>query len=497
MCNVSPFLLPLCGNAGMANLTMECCGYRVGSPDSGKINRLLFAHENWWALNDYIRLLTNNPNFAKLWGAQVISLLGDWFNTIVLSTLVARYSGGSGLAISLFLMSRFLPPLFVGPFAGVLVDRFDRKAILIYSDILRTGVVLLFLFAASPDRLWLIYVLTIIQFTISAIFEPGRSAILPALVSHQGLVLANTLSSITWSVMLAVGAIIGGIVGALFGPVIALTIDALTFAVAAFLIWTIDVPKDHIPVVEHDPDDSGSLLDGLRYLRRNPAIAAVLLVKGGGSLGNIDTLMTIYATEIFVIGLNGQLSLGILYSSFGLGAIMGPLLLNRFNNGSVLRMAQLITIGFMLAVAGWVTISIGNTLLVIAIALVIRAMGGSANWTYSSVIIQKSVPDRLLGRVFALDYASFQLATVFTIIVHGTVIDFLRSGVSSTYALFDVSAVMFASSSIDLLSPVTAHDLRPLAIVTTIVSIVPLALWMGIMPRMKRRHQRMQVSTVR
>ena len=453
-------------------------------------------HENWLALNDYIRLLVNHPNFARLWGAQVISLLGDWFNTIVLSTLVAHYSDGSGLAISLFLMSRFLPPLFVGPLAGVLVDRFNRKRILIYSNILRTGVVLMFLLATSPDELWLIYVLTIIQFSISAIFEPGQSAILPALVSHEGLVLANTLSSITWSVMLAVGAIIGGVVGAVFGPVIALTIDALTFAVAAFLIWTIDMPEKNLPVVEHDPDDSGSLIDGIRYLMRNPAIAAVLLVKGGGSLGNIDTLMTIYATEIFVIGLNGQLSLGILYSSFGLGAIMGPLLLNRFNNGTVFRMAQLITIGFMLAVGGWVTISLGNTLLVIAIALVIRAMGGSANWTYSSVIIQKSVPDRLLGRVFALDYASFQLATVFTIIVHGILNDFIRSGLPSTHALFDVSTVMFATSAIDLFTPVTAHDLRPLAIATTIVSMVPLTLWIGIMPRMRRRHQRMQVSQV-
>ncbi len=146
----------------------------------------------------YVQLLRDNPNYARLWIAQAVSLLGDWFNTIALSTLVARFANQSGLAIALLLLARFLPPLLVGPFAGVLVDRLNRKRLLIFSDSLRVVVVLLFLLATGPEWLWLIYLLTVIQFSLSALFEPARSAIIPALVKPDDLVRANLLGSATW-----------------------------------------------------------------------------------------------------------------------------------------------------------------------------------------------------------------------------------------------------------------------------------------------------------
>jgi MFS family permease len=176
-------------------------------------------------MSDYFKLLRENPDFTRLWLAQVVSLFGDWFSLIVLSALVAQYSAGTewtGLAVSGFLLAHFVPPLILSPWAGVLVDRFDRKRILILSDVSRAVVVALLLLANSPDRLWLIYVLTVIQFALSTVFEPGRSAIMPSLIPNKDLVAANTLSSITWSVMLAVGAITGGVIASLFGTTAAL-----------------------------------------------------------------------------------------------------------------------------------------------------------------------------------------------------------------------------------------------------------------------------------
>lgn len=422
----------------------------------------------------YIQLLRNNPNFALLWLAQVISLTGDWFNTIVLSTIVAKYSDGSGLAVSLYLMSRFLPPLIVGPFAGVLVDRFDRQRILVYSNVLRTGIVLAFLLATTSDLLWLIYALTIAQFTVSALFEPGQSAITPALVNRDDLVLANTLASITWSAMLAFGAIAGGIVAALFGSVTALVFDAVTFAVAGLLIAAIKVPDQ---VETYQPDDvdgreERSFIDGIRYLIRNPGTAAILLIKGGGSIGNVDTLMTIYATQIFVWQIGSELSLGIMFSAFGIGAIIGPLLLNRINDGSVFRMRRLVIVGFALAVMGWVLLGIAGSLIMIAAALVIRAMGGSANWTYSSVIIQKTVPDRFLGRVFSLDLAAFQLATVLSIVVHGAVIDMLASRTNERLFI-ELPEILVPESWLTL----KLSDLAVVSFGTAVASMIPFVLW--------------------
>jgi predicted MFS family arabinose efflux permease len=142
-------------------------------------------------------------------------------------------------------------------------------------------------------------------------------------------------------------------------------------------------------------------MDGLRYARQHPATVAVLLVKLGQSLGNVDALMIIYATELFVIGEAGTTSLSIMYAAFGMGAVVGPIILNRFNDDTVRGMRRLIIIGFVSMTLGWLVFSGASSLAIVALALILRAMGGSSTWTYSSIILQKSVPDRFLGRIFS------------------------------------------------------------------------------------------------
>ncbi len=415
-------------------------------------------------MSEYIRLLRDNPDYARLWLAQVVSLLGDWFNTIVLSALVSNYSGGSGLAVSAFLLARFIPPLIIGPFAGVLADRFNRKRLLIFSDVSRSLVVLLLLFATSPDMLWLIYVLTICQFALSSIFEPGRNAIMPSLLRQEDLVLGNTLGSVTWSAMLAVGAIVGGVVAAVFGTSVALLIDASTFAISALLIAQIKT----CPTEEHKSAENRSdrgLMDGLRYARQNPATAVVLLVKLGQSLGNVDALMIIYATELFVIGEGGTTSLSLMYAAFGIGAVVGPIILNRFHDGSVRGMRRVIIIGFVSMSLGWLVFSGATSLAIVAVALILRAMGGSSTWTYSSIILQKSVPDRFLGRIFSLDMVGFQFASVISTLITGLLVDSIG----------------------------TDH-VREIVLGMGVVSLVPLILWTLLVPRLEKYEDRLAVA---
>jgi len=382
-------------------------------------------------MNRYARLLRENPEFAKLWIAQVISLTGDWFNTVVLLGLVADYSGGSGVAISIFLVLRVLPPMLVGPFAGVLLDRFNRRNLLIWSNVLRALVVPLFLLADSPDLLWLIYIVTVVQFVLSSIFEPGQAAIIPALVKPTDIVEANTVMSVTWSVMLALGAILGGVFAFFFGSTAALLADAVTFAVAAGILMTVRydpaLGRKLAKAVGVDPteEDDTSFVEGVRYLLRTPQVAAGIFVKFGQSIGNIDTMLTIFATQLFVIGNRGELSLALLWSAFGVGAIVGPLLTNRFKDGTVRRLRRLVTVGFLLLLVSWPVMGGATTLFLVAVGLFIRAMGGSINWTYSNVIIQKSAPDSYLGRMFSIDMVGFQLSTSVSYFVHGWLIDTL------------------------------------------------------------------------
>jgi len=414
-------------------------------------------------MNSYIQLLRRNPGYARLWMAQAISLLGDWFSTIALLGLVARFSDGSGVAVSALLVARFLPPLIVGPFAGVLVDRLNRKLLMIVSDSARVLIVLLFLLVSDASQLWLVYLLTIVQFSVSALFEPARSAILPSLVQADDLVKANFLGSATWSVMLAAGAAIGGVVASVLGTSTALLIDASSFALSALLIASI---KGSVRVNARSEKDQPSAAstsqlgfrDGLRYIAKRPATAATLLIKLGGSIGSVDTLMTIYATTLFVIGENGTGSLGIFYTAFGIGAIISPILLNRFNQDSVRLMRRYVALGYATITLGWFLFGGAPTLFLAALGILVKAMGSSIYWTYSSVILQKTVPDQFLGRVFALDLAGFQLSTVLSIVVTGWVLDRL-----------------------------TGVPVQHIVIGTGIVSLIPLIAWTLAIPWIERQ----------
>jgi len=377
----------------------------------------------------YYRLLRRNSNYSRLWVAQAISLLGDWFNTIAIATLVSTYTDESGLAISLLLLCRFLPPLVVGPLAGVWLDRFNRKYLLIFSDVARAFIVLGYLLADSPDKVWLIYVFSVLQFAFSAIFEPGRNALAPSIVPEEDLAQANILGSVTWSVMSAVGGALGGLVAGLFGTPTALIIDSLTFAVSAIMIMLVKPPAIIAPARAADlssaPPDTG-FRDGLRYVRQRPAIATTLCVKAGGSLGSMDTLMIIYATSLFVVGDKGAGSLGIFWAAFGVGAILGPLVFQRFNDGSIPALRRLIVFAYLFTTAGWVIFAAAPTLALVALAMVVKAIG-SVYWPYSSLMLQTLTEDRYLGRVFSLDLMGFQASLVAGIIVTGLITNAIGS----------------------------------------------------------------------
>ncbi len=186
----------------------------------------------------YLALVRGNADFRNLWYGQTVSLLGDWFNLIASAALVASLTG-SGLAVGGLFVVRMLAPFLVSPLAGVAADRFDRKKLLIVTDLVRALVVLGFLIVRSPEQIWLLYALTAVQLAMMGFFFPARNAILPDIVSSRELGAANAITSTTWSVMLALGAAIGGIVSGAWGIHAAFVIDSLTFIVSAFFIYRV------------------------------------------------------------------------------------------------------------------------------------------------------------------------------------------------------------------------------------------------------------------
>lgn len=380
-------------------------------------------------MHAYLDLLRRNRDMRMIWLAGVVSLIGDWFSQVVLMALVSKYNPGSeGVAISLLILARFVPTLLFTPTAGVLLDRMNRRSLLVWSNYLRAAVGVMYLFAvANPELQALIFIGTAVQATLGTVYEPGQAALVSNVCAGDDLITGNTLINATWSAALAVGGALGGIAAAAFGTMSALTVDVLTFVAAGWLMGQVHgyvhVPASARPADQ--PAQDTSLTEGLRYIRANPSTLATLLVKFGGSLGNVDTAMTIFATQIFVMGTDGLLSVGLLYTAFGIGSIIGPLLTNRLSDGTDGALRGWILAGFAAQIVGWLVLGWAGTIVVVCIGLALRGMGGSVNWTYSSILLQRSTPDQYRGRVFAMDMVFFTVATIFATVVQGQLIDTL------------------------------------------------------------------------
>ena len=149
----------------------------------------------------------------------------------------------------------------------------------------------------------------------------------------------------------------------------------------------------------------------------------MLLVKGLNGIAVADAFLVIYATRLFPLGEDGARSVGLLWACFGLGAILGPLALNVMNDGSVPRMRRLIAVGAVFLSSSLFALAAAPTLAIAGLAIVVRGMGGSTTWTYSTIILQKTVPDRLQGRLFALDLANVYLLAMVFSLLWGTTMD--------------------------------------------------------------------------
>ncbi len=365
-------------------------------------------------LESYITLVRDNKDFRYLWFSQIISQLGDWFNLIASAALVAGLSG-SGMAIGGLFIARLLPPFLLGPVVGVVADRFDRRKILIASDLLRFVVVLGFLLVRSESDIWLLYVLTIVQLSISAFFEPTRAAILPGIVEYKDLVTANALASTTWSTMLALGAALGGMATALLGITSAFIIDAATFLLSAWFILKLSPAVSIIPGDVEKIKSAGwqAFSDGMKYLWQRPTILVIALLKASSALafGGMEIVQVTFAKEIFPLGNDASATLGLIYLTVGLGTGLGPIIARHVTGDTPRTMYWGILVAYLAMVTGYATLGWTETLSVLLLATFIRTVGTGINWVYASSLLQMFVPSRFLGRVFAFDMAMMTLAS--------------------------------------------------------------------------------------
>ncbi len=368
-------------------------------------------------MNPYISVLRHNRNFRLLFIGQAISQLGDWFNAVAVFALLLDLTG-SATAVAWMMIVQFLPVAFAGPIAGVVVDRVNRRRLMIAADLARGLLILGLLLVRRPDQVWIAYVVMSLTVAASAFFEPARTATIPNITTSEDLLPANALSSAMWSAMLAIGASIGGLVTAVAGRNVAFVINAVSFFASAFFIARTDY--DATPAAPGAGAAAGGglaamagvveLAEGFRYIRRNAHVAALMLVKAGwGLAGGVLLLLTIFGQRVFPVHGSTAAGIGVLYAARGVGAGLGPIALRWILGQHPQTLRRAIGPAFFMVAIFYAALGAAPTLPLAALCVLLAHVGGSILWVFSTVLLQMEVSDRFRGRVFAAELALMTL----------------------------------------------------------------------------------------
>lgn len=391
------------------------------------------------SLAAYARLLRANRNFRRLWMAQIVSEIGDWFYSLAIYSLLLQLTGRAS-SVALALVLQVLPQTFVGPAAGVINDRVRRKQVMITADLVRMVVVLAMLLVRSRSMVWLVYPLLLLETIMAAFFEPARNSVIPNITAREEVIVANTLASSTWSVNLMIGAALGGMVAAFLGRDAVFVVNAISFLLSALLIRGMRFEEPHAEssrgLRASDLVDLSPIIEGMRYVRRDVKLLATILIKTGLLvIGPSWVLFTVMGQRYFPVrwhGMDaqrgGMLGMSLLMASRGLGALLGPLVFASIAGNRQSRLRMGIFFGFLADATGYVALALAPTVWLASVSVVLAHCGGSVIWVFSTTILQLNTDDRFRGRVFAAD----QGLSMFTIAVGAYIAGvFLDVGVSA------------------------------------------------------------------
>src|SRR6266536_2230405 len=264
-----------------------------------------------------LALLRQNRNYRYTWMGQVVSEIADF-------ALVMEESG-SGLVVSGVMLSRAIPAVIAGPVAGVLLDRLDRRRIMIASDLARAVVALAFLLAIHQPRPWLLYLLSALLMFASPFFTSGRAAILPTIATTGELHTANSLTQTTQWATLTAGTLLAGISAARFGYGWAFLINSLSFVFSAWAIWNIAVPGGFRAGRSSTPSGVRpwhEYREGLVYMRSVPLLMGIGMISAGWAMGGgaAQILFALFGEQVFHRGAAG---IGNIWGFAGIGLLLG------------------------------------------------------------------------------------------------------------------------------------------------------------------------------
>ena len=355
--------------------------------------------------------LLTQPAFSRLLAAMTVSSLGDWVGFVAVTSLVARISGSNaGLAVGGVMIVRILPAVLFGPIAGVLVDRFDRKKVMIASDLARGA---LFAAMAFMSQLWMIYLFSFVKEGLSLLWTPARDASLPNMVPRRQLANANAISLVSTYATLPLGGGVFAVLAAFSDWIsarvpwvvgrpesFALLLDASSFAFSALMVSRIAFPPRAAGAEGSRLDLTRvwrDIVDGVRFLREDSIASAMTagIVVAFAAVGAVLAMGPIFVTTLDA----GTAAWGVIVTAFGVGMALGM--------ASTNQIARFIDRGRTFV---WALVAAGATLFVLAsmpnlsLAAVVTVWLGAfcgLAWVSGYTLLQENVEDEFRGRTFA------------------------------------------------------------------------------------------------
>lgn len=274
------------------------------------------------------QVLAGRRDYRLLLSAGLVSLTGDWLLRVGLVYHVYRLTG-STLASGAMMLASYGPQIVLGSLTGVLADRWDRRRLMVATNLLQAGVLLGLLFVRSPADLWIVYVVVVAESCLAQLFAPAEQAMVPVLVPSEQLVTANALNGQARDIARLIGAALGGVVIG-FGGLTALAIvDAVTFAVSAALIAAIRYRPASIEKVAEELGGAIGRLrrewtEGLRVVRQSRALRVLFVFALVTSVGEgiMGTLFAPFVRD--ELHASGQVY-GFIAGSQAIGGIAGGL----------------------------------------------------------------------------------------------------------------------------------------------------------------------------
>jgi len=375
-----------------------------------------------------------------VFGAQVVSFLGDWFAFVALAGLVEDVTD-SRFLVSLVLVSMTIPGLFMSPIAGSFADRFDRRKILIVVSILQAFAALLLLLHSAAG-IWITFVAQCLIAALASFVGPSTSASVPNLVDNDDdLRKTNALFGSTWGTMLAVGAALGGVFAAVFGRNAAFIANAVSFVVAAILFAGVKRPMQSERTQNSNKGRVRPLADmkeAINVAKKDPVILALLCSKMTFAVGaGIVSQLAVLASNVFNVGDSGR---GLLIGVRGIGSGLGPIIGARIAGRDMAKLLKVCGYAGIVFAVCYVGAALSPFIGMAAVFIALAHLSGGAQWTLSTLGLQMESPDHVRGRVMAGDMAMVNTMIGFTSILAGLTSQFV--GVRPAIIIFSAAAAV-------------------------------------------------------